>query len=351
MPHDKSLIQAYLVVDALDECMADRELLLKLIVDRTEKSPHVKWIVSSRNRPKVEQSLKIDGSGMKLGLEITENAAQVSRAVDAYVDFGVQELQPLQDDHHLRNRVRATLYEKANGTFLWVALVVEELRTTSSWDMLEVIEDIPQTLEELYDRMMQQIQRLNRRNPEFCRLVLSAATLAYRPPHLAELTVLSGLPKNISANTKYVREAVALCGSFLTVQDNGFVYVIHQSAKDYLSDRAATAIFPTGRAEVHRGILQRSLQAMQETLKRDIYGLGHPGFTIDDLKIPDPDPIGIHSVLLPSTGSTNFAKHSVAMTWFMAVWSTTFLNATFCIGLRHWAYSKRYPKQYLRLQS
>lgn len=181
--------------------------------------------------------------------------------------------------------------EKANGTFLWVAFVAKELDKANEWEMLEVVKEMPPTLGELYERMMHQIERLDRGNPEFCRLVLSAATLAYRPLHLLELATVSGLPTDILAKMKSLRKIVALCGSFLTVQDDGFVYLVHQSAKDYLSDNSTTMVFSTGGTEVHRRTMQRSLQAMQGTLKRDIYSLRHPGFSISELKIPDPDPL------------------------------------------------------------
>jgi hypothetical protein len=48
---DLSLKSTYLIVDALDECETDLPQLLKLVVESTSKFPHVKWIVSSRNKP------------------------------------------------------------------------------------------------------------------------------------------------------------------------------------------------------------------------------------------------------------------------------------------------------------
>jgi len=42
---------------------------------------------------------------------------------------------------------------------------IEELHMTSSWDLLEVVEEMPPTLEEPYDRMMQQFQQLKRNDP------------------------------------------------------------------------------------------------------------------------------------------------------------------------------------------
>ena len=283
---DVSLSRAYIVIDALDECGTDLQQLLEFIVRNTSTSPRVKWVVSSRNRPEIEQQLRLDHSGMKLSLELTQNAEQVARAVNAYIDFKISKIQSLQDDHDLSNQVRDILREKANGTFLWVALVVDELRTTSSWDILEVVGEMPPTLGELYDRIMQQIHKLKRKGPQFCWLVLSAATLAYRPLRLAELGVLSGLPQDISAKVASIQKMVEMCGSFLTIQDD-YVYHIHQSAKDYLSN----AIFPSGPTDIHHAIFSRSLEAMSTTLRRNIYNLSYPGFPIDDINAPDPDPL------------------------------------------------------------
>jgi hypothetical protein len=117
-----------------------------------------------------------------------------------------------------------------------------------------VVEEVPTDLVPLYDRMVRQIQQLKRRDHEFCRLVLSTATLAYRPLHLLELGVLSGLPEQISGNTPSVVKIVNMCSSFLTIRDE-YVYAIHQSAKDYLSACAPSAIFPAGLVDRQRSII------------------------------------------------------------------------------------------------
>ncbi|CAI4212399.1 unnamed protein product [Parascedosporium putredinis] len=200
MLRNESLSRTYIVIDALDECTTDREMLLRFIVEHSAVSDRVKWIVSSRNRPEIEQHLKIDGSGMNLSLEITKNAEQVSRAVGSYIDFKMETLSSLLSDHNLRNLVRDTLREKANGTFLWAALVIKELEkvTATPWRVPQVVEEVPSNLNELYDLMMVQIQQL--KDWGLCQLVLSAVTVAYRPLHLTELAIVSGLPKYISEN-------------------------------------------------------------------------------------------------------------------------------------------------------
>ncbi|GAW26224.1 putative NWD1 protein [Rosellinia necatrix] len=287
MLREASLSRAYILIDALDECETELPQLLTFIAANSSVSPRVKWLVSSRNKIEIEQHLKLNGSAMNLSLELTQNAEQVSHAVNAYIDSKILEVDSLRNDPRERDQVRDIMHKRANGTFLWVALVIKELKDPATVDALYTVREVPTDLYQLYDRMITQIQQL--RDPDSCWSVLSTATLANRPLHLAELSVLSRLPKIVSPSIEKVRKIVAMCGSFLTVQ-NDYVYHIHQSAKDYLSDKTSNTIFPSGPIEVHHAIFSQSLEAML-TLRRDIYGLRHPGTLVSDIKAPDPDPL------------------------------------------------------------
>jgi hypothetical protein len=120
--------------------------------------------------------------------------------------------------------------------------------------------------------------------------VLSTATTAYRPLRLDELGILSGLPEQISDKPQSVARIVSLCGSFLTMRE-GYVFIIHQSAKDFLSKKAFGSFFPYEIRQVHYRIFSQSLNALSQTLRRDIYGLKRPGFPIDKVEQPEPDPL------------------------------------------------------------
>ena len=99
IPQDLSLNSTYLIIDALDECVAeDLPKLLDFIVQKSSVSPRVKWVVSSRNDTNIERRLRFDDSGMRLSLELKENAEQVSRAVSAYIDHCLSELTEIQHD-------------------------------------------------------------------------------------------------------------------------------------------------------------------------------------------------------------------------------------------------------------
>jgi uncharacterized delta-60 repeat protein len=286
---DPSLNSTYLIIDALDECETDLAKLLQLIVQSMSTTPRVKWIISSRNKLDIEQQLDFDNGQVKLSLELNEN--HVSYAVDIYIDYKVSQLSSIKEDSELLEKVRDQMRKKANGTFLWVALVFQQLAEVESWDVLEELEKMPADLQQLYDRMIRQIQDLRGSTPELCRLALSTMTLAYRPLHLLELGTMSGLPKDICHNLKNVMKVVSLCGSFLTVRDD-YVYFIHQSAKDYLdSTNKSEVIFPSGCGAFHYDLALRSIQTMSQTLQQDIYKLRLPGILINSIQVPDPDPL------------------------------------------------------------
>ncbi|KXX79286.1 Vegetative incompatibility protein HET-E-1 [Madurella mycetomatis] len=138
-----SLEARYLVIDALDECEEDLQQLLEIIRDTAAAiSTRIKWIVSSRNRPDIEQQFTLDDSRMSLSLEL--NAEQVSRAIDLYIDYEVSQLKSIEHDNAMQHRVGAQMRQKANGTFLWVALVFQELqKCVRSRDVLPLLEEIP----------------------------------------------------------------------------------------------------------------------------------------------------------------------------------------------------------------
>lgn len=73
----------YLIIDALDECSKDRSLLLDLISRDTFRSSHLKWVVSSRNWPSIEERLKDAPHLSRVDLEL--NNESVSESVKAYI--------------------------------------------------------------------------------------------------------------------------------------------------------------------------------------------------------------------------------------------------------------------------
>ncbi|KAL6830732.1 quinon protein alcohol dehydrogenase-like superfamily [Trichoderma sp. SZMC 28015] len=275
----------YLIIDALDECApGDLPKLLNFI--QASSSSRVKWIISSRNQPLIEQRVKSNQHLVTLSLE--QNAEHVARSVDEYIKLRVANLSSIAEDEALQAEVRNIMRRKAHGTFLWVSLVIRELDTASSWEVQHIVKELPESLKEVYRRMIRQIQGNRQRIAEQCWSLLSIAAVVYRPLRLDELALLADVNDTISDKPQFIAEVVKLCGSFLTIL-NGIVYMVHQSAKEFLTEDASRYIFSLGTSHTHHTIFSKSLQAMSHILKRDIYSLSNPAFLVDKVQEHSPD--------------------------------------------------------------
>jgi hypothetical protein len=278
-----------IIVDALDECTTGRMELLQLI-QRLSTLPKVKLIVSSRNWPEIGGKLINE---MNLSLEV--NAGLVKTAVELYISYKASQLSILRDDSQLKEEVCHQMLKKANGTFLWVAIVFKSLDSIRYYDdnseVLKLLDEMPEDLTQLYATMLERIVLLKRENSNLCRTALAIATVVHRPLSLNELSTLAGF-RNLLKKLEHVEELIKYCGSFLTVQDNK-IYFIHQSAKEYLaSDVSSNSyIFPDRTDEVHYTIVSNSLDAMSQILRENIYRLEHPGILIDDVCPPNDNPL------------------------------------------------------------
>ncbi|KJZ72271.1 hypothetical protein HIM_08312 [Hirsutella minnesotensis 3608] len=284
MLHDVNLLPTFLIVDALDECESQGPQLLDWIVSNNTTSAPVKWIVASRNSPDIQEQLLLAGNVTLLSLEL--NATFVNAAVELYIRDKVRLLALKKGyDEALNTAVQRYLMANASGTFLWVALVCQNLERARTSSTLKLLVSSPPGLDSLYASMMQQV--LNTPDTEdknMCMRILAVAATVYRPVTLEELKALVGLD-----NVESLKDIVWLCGSFLAIREQT-IYLVHQSVKDFFSKNASAFIFPCGTSAVHWKLFCTSLQIM-ESLRRDVYGLGNPGVSIEDVGQPEPDPL------------------------------------------------------------
>lgn len=284
MTQDPILANVYLIVDALDECAIELSKLLDLIVRSLSFSSHLKWIVSSRNWPDIEERLQEQDEKVILSLEL--NVKSVSEAVNNYVKHKVNDLTQMKRyDDSTKASVQEYLLSNANGTFLWVALVCQNLASTAKWKTLATLKTYPPGLKPLYQRMMNLI--CNSEESEILKQILALTAVVYRPITLGELLSLMHMPDGFADNPIWLEELVKQCGSFLTIRETT-VYFVHQSAKDFVLKNALDEIFPSGAAEVHYNVYSKSIEGMS-SLKRDIFNLQDPAVSMTVIKIPEED--------------------------------------------------------------
>ncbi|EXL39254.1 hypothetical protein FOCG_18133 [Fusarium oxysporum f. sp. radicis-lycopersici 26381] len=278
-----------LIVDALDECVDGLEDLLTVIAKlSTPSSTRLKILISSRNLSSITTKLNLVRQKMVLSLE--SNAATVSQAVNFFINHKVHELATMKPKFP-ESVVCQYLRSHADGTFLWVALVCKALADMHvlASDVSDLLrEKFPAGLKELYGRMLQDIDEPPK-DPRRYKQILAIACAVYRPISWNELVSLLGRLEFDDPN-----HVIGLCGSFLTIDEKGkIISFVHQSAKDFLldDDDASRQILPFGLVHQHYEVFLRSLEILSETLKRDIYELRSPGYPIEQVTLPEPDPL------------------------------------------------------------
>ena len=304
MLRDLRLNQVYLMVDALDECQSGLEELLRFIGESlSDPNCQVKWLVSSRHKSEVDNALSLKGQ-IELNLD-KDVGDEISYAVKAYIDHKMRDLIAQYEkkygdiDHETRvqlqnieSNVAGVLHKKAENTFLWVALVFQQIQVKDcdADEVLDFVCQMPVGLHDIYNRMMKQILQQQDRYSHYCREVLLIAVNSYRPLRISEMVTLAALPK-----FAVPRKIIQLCGLLSIREEDTTINFVHQSAKDYLIEHAKSEImsllFPDGYTKGHQTIMSRSLESMSQILRRNIYTLEHPGCCITDVYPQSPDPL------------------------------------------------------------
>lgn len=285
---DPCITHPICIIDALDECQHEESLqaLFSLIVDTSSR---VKWLLSSRNEKWIERGLRAVKEHQRLTLELRGNSEHVSSAVKTYISHCIQDIHALKDDAELRHKTAEVLHTKANGTFLWVTLVVKELHNTSHPHVEAVLQSMPEGLKELYDEILRRAKKRWKADERACLAILATVTAAKRPLSMEELHMFIS-PTLMQLEGKYnihsIKGFVEACGSFIS-NTNDAIYFIHQSVKDYMVRKTNRAVFPSGIADQHFAMFETSIVEMNKTLKRHEYPVESSNGYIREILPPD----------------------------------------------------------------
>ncbi|PLB49766.1 WD40 repeat-like protein [Aspergillus steynii IBT 23096] len=285
---DRELEKVLVVIDAVDECENGMVDLLEWILEQSSNSSSkARWLLSSRSTSQIEEILR--PGNYKFCLDLDANEARVADAVSYLIEVKMQQIAERKGLTPIdRSEIQAMLKQKSESTFLWVALVCQRLQGISRRRMKKELEGFPPGLGPLYDRMLYQIESLHDgEDRKFCLHILRAVVVGLRPLNLAELGVVAGLPDDALDD---IPDLVQLCSSFLVLRDD-YVFIIHQSAKDYFCDGMGQRLFIDGVANEHNVIAQRTFSIMDLKLTRNIYNVDHPGRSIHEITHPRPDPL------------------------------------------------------------
>lgn len=279
MLNDPYLSPVYMIVDALDECdQANPGLdeLVQLISTSFEISKKVKWLVSSR--------LGIGPGKIKHAREVKLNDRHLKAPVDAYIKLKLANLKGSEgytDD--ILDGISKEVNQRAESTFLWVALAFKVLKTVDGGKAISCITKMPPGLTDLYNHMMTRIENTRSTEPQYYEAVLAIAVLAFQPLSPSEIAVFAGLEQDEA------KKALGICGSFLTTTEHTIKF-IHQSAKEHLGNYFERKLQSSGICQSHLNISRHSIEKLKE-LRKNMYCLQDFGLRQSNGSAPKPDPL------------------------------------------------------------
>lgn len=231
MLQQRGSCQVVCVLDGLDECEKESlEQLLDALGDYLSKCedksrPSLKLILLSRPQPALLES--------KLGryhrIKLDDSDVEISNDVERYIFAKVAELASEQNlSEEMILQVRQALLAGAEGTFLWVGFVTNELKGRSWRKMNEILRGVPKGLGGIYRRLLQQVEDKEKLVP-----ILQWIVLAARPLTVDELTVAAEIKaSNNLAPTKVVKDRLVSCGLLVKIEED-VVNLVHESAKEF----------------------------------------------------------------------------------------------------------------------
>ncbi|OAT14139.1 ankyrin repeat-containing protein, variant 2 [Blastomyces gilchristii SLH14081] len=223
--------QVVCVLDGLDEC---EEESLKQLLDvlseyfsNSEAKPntYLKVILLSRPQPGPLKSKLHRFPRIKLD----DSDVEIQKDVEKYISAKVAELaaENILSEDRLR-QVSQTLMASAEGTFLWVGFVADELKGKNWLQINHILRGVPKDLVGVYQRLLQQVEDKENLVP-----ILEWIVLAARPMTVDELAMAAEI-KAFHALTpaEILKDRLASCGLLVKI-DGDVVNLVHESAREF----------------------------------------------------------------------------------------------------------------------
>lgn len=242
----------YWVIDALDECTAESELIA-LLLKATELSP-IRILVTSRNRFESHVQM-VQATTDVVSEEI--RAEDTNADISLYLEANMNHL-PSVDEETRRSMV-AQILMKSAGCFLWVSLVLQELKQVhTSTEIRQVLEDVPTDMDELYFRIVDSMSRIPH-GKALAKSILAWTVCSARPLTTHEL--YHALQIDISDTIDNVQKSIiASCGQLVYVDAQSRVQMVHQTARDFLLRSSINSEFAVDEMSGHKRLAMTCLQ-------------------------------------------------------------------------------------------
>lgn len=184
--------EAYILVDALDECEEQyhHDLMesLETFSGITDAS-QVKIVITSRPTMEIleiEQLFSENPLSVHPSVLIRIDSAAVNHDLCMYIEEAVANL-PRRFPHSTKAQVEQALKDRAGGTFLWASLVLRDISKTSlASSVPQKLRTLPRDLNEVYNRILRGITE---DEIDDASIILQCISVAFRPLSIQQLAV------------------------------------------------------------------------------------------------------------------------------------------------------------------
>lgn len=228
----------YWIIDALDESESS-EALLDLLRSLTGSLTHLRILIVSRKTERLTLALnRLSGD---VTVRLVEKDGHDHNSNDIRM-FAEKEIKHMRGSNELKQRVARGIMDRAEGNFLWVRLVLEEILNCHTEEAIqEALDEIPGGLGRLYQRMELAILDNSRKaNRILAKALLQWIICAHRPLTLRELS--QALRPEFPEFIDLRRTIHDVCGQFIVVDHAGKVGILHPTAREYLLKSSNTEI-------------------------------------------------------------------------------------------------------------
>jgi WD40 repeat protein len=246
----------YWVIDALDECQDEGEIIGLLMKAAEVSSIHI--LTTSRNRFESRERLG-DSRARVLSESILEEDSNSD--ITMYVQANVNDLPSV--DGGGQQPIARQVVEKSRGCFLWVSIVVQELRNVYTCaDQQRILDEVPTDMNELYGRILDNMSKAPY-GKELAKAIITWTVCSTRPMRITELheALQLDLKTTIVSLEKSIR---SYCGQLVYIDANGHVQITHLTARQFLLHKDTSSEFSVNERAGHRRLLLTVLRCLNK---------------------------------------------------------------------------------------
>lgn len=247
----------YWVIDALDEC-ADPKLLVDSLKALAMSSASIRVLVVSRQAGPIAASLNRLSHSISVVHSEASGRSKNIGDIEVLID---QELVHMHGSQEFLRGLKQDVLLRSSGNFLWTKLVLNEIMGChTEGSTQEVLNEIPDDIFDLYQRMENSIFKATRRsNITLVKAVLEWTICSHRPLSLNELS--QALHPEFTGILDLEKTINDICGQFVQVSQQGNINILHHTTREYFIRTPESQLF-VEEEKTHSNLFRKTIQAL-----------------------------------------------------------------------------------------